>query len=99
MIGISKTNNSDSNSGFSSGPFLRYYFLKPDKRINLLTEVNYFYGKNDINTQIYVTKTYGTTAQQLKSTNFALTVYQPVASIYTINMVIYSILITSALPF
>jgi hypothetical protein len=44
--GISKTNNDASNSGFSVGPFLRYYFLKPEKRVNLLAEVDYYYGKN-----------------------------------------------------
>lgn len=29
-----------SNHYFGIGPFTRYYFLKPDKRVNILTEIN-----------------------------------------------------------
>ena len=46
-FGYSKTKGSSfSNTGFGVGPFLRYYFLKPEKRINILLEANYFYGKD-----------------------------------------------------
>lgn len=38
-----KSNGSPSNIGFGVGPFARYYFLKSEKRINLLTEANYNY--------------------------------------------------------
>ena len=46
-FGYSKTKgNSFSSTGFGVGPFLRYYFLKPEKRVNILLETNYFYGKD-----------------------------------------------------
>lgn len=38
-----KSNGSPSNIGFGIGPFARYYFLKTEKRVNLLTEANYNY--------------------------------------------------------
>lgn len=38
-----KSNGSPSNVGYGGGPFARYYFLKPEKRINLLAEANYNY--------------------------------------------------------
>ena len=37
--------NSTSNTGYGLGPFIRYYFLKYDKNINFLLEVNYNYLK------------------------------------------------------
>ncbi len=46
-LNYSKTKgNSSSNSGFGVGPFVRYYFLKPEKIINVLIEANYYYGKD-----------------------------------------------------
>lgn len=54
-----KSNGSPSNIGFGVGPFARYYFLKSEKRINLLTEVNYNYytsktqGFNSTNSTSY----------------------------------------------
>lgn len=33
-----------SNTSYSISPFLRYYFLKPDKIINIFTEISYGYG-------------------------------------------------------
>lgn len=46
-FGYSKTKgSSSSNTGFGVGPFLRYYFLKPEKMVNVLLEANYFYGKD-----------------------------------------------------
>lgn len=57
-FGYAKTNgNSSSSSGFGFGPFVRYYFLKPEKTINILIEVNYSYSK-DINSSNY-NKGYG----------------------------------------
>jgi len=45
--GYNKTKGvSSSSSGFGLGPYIRYYFLKPDKRVNLLAEANYYYGKD-----------------------------------------------------
>ena len=45
-IGYSKVNgNNSSSTGYSLGPFLRYYFLKPEKIVNFLFEANYAYGK------------------------------------------------------
>lgn len=32
-----------SNTGFGGGPFVRYYFLKPEKIVNLFAEANYNY--------------------------------------------------------
>ncbi|MBX9780694.1 MAG: hypothetical protein K2X26_10125 [Chitinophagaceae bacterium] len=43
--------SSTSVSIFTIGPFFRYYFLKPEKTVNLLSEVNYAYtvSKNNNN--------------------------------------------------
>ena len=49
-----KTKGGNSNSGFSVGPFIRYYFLKTEKNINFLVEANYYYGK-DFNKSDFVT--------------------------------------------
>lgn len=38
-----KSNGSPSSIGFGGGPFIRYYFLNPEKRINLFADVNYNY--------------------------------------------------------
>jgi len=48
----SKTLNGSASGGssksysFSAGPFMRYYFLDEDKPFNILTEINYQYGKS-----------------------------------------------------
>src|SRR5690606_33916513 len=34
----------NSGYGFGIGPFVRYYFLKPDKRINFLSHIEYQFG-------------------------------------------------------
>ena len=52
--GYGKTKGGNSNSGFSVGPFVRYYFLKTEKNINFLVEANYYYGK-DFNKSDFVT--------------------------------------------
>lgn len=38
-----KTNGSPSSIGYGGGPFARYYFLKPEKRVNVFAEANYNY--------------------------------------------------------
>lgn len=43
-FGYSKTKGNSSNSGYGIGPFVRYYFLKPEKTVNVLAEVNYNYS-------------------------------------------------------
>ncbi|OAZ03668.1 hypothetical protein [Flavobacterium succinicans] len=46
-FGFSRINgNNNSTSGISVRPFLRYYFLKPENRINVLLEANYSYAKD-----------------------------------------------------
>lgn len=52
--GYGKTKGGNSNSGFSVGPFVRYYFLNTEKNINFLIEANYYYGK-DFNKSDFVT--------------------------------------------
>jgi hypothetical protein len=38
-----KTNGSPSSIGYGGGPFARYYFLKPEKTVNVFAEANYNY--------------------------------------------------------
>lgn len=38
-----KTSGASSNTSFGGGPFARYYFLKPEKRVNVFAEANYNY--------------------------------------------------------
>ena len=53
--------DSPDETGYNFGPYLRYYFLKQDKVVNLFLEGNYFYGKyNTVNSA--VTNSYGFTA-------------------------------------
>lgn len=44
--GFNKTDGGFSNSGFGIGPYVRYYFLKPESLVNILIEPNYYYGKD-----------------------------------------------------
>ena len=45
-LSFSSPSGENNNSwGYSVGPFLRYYFLKPEKTLNFLTEVNYYFGQ------------------------------------------------------
>lgn len=51
-LGINSHKFSSSSTGgtvkdYSFGPFVRYYFMKPDKRVNILAQVSYFYGINN----------------------------------------------------
>ena len=44
-VGINKEGEKANNyTDFNVGPFIRYYFLHPEKKINILTEANYQYG-------------------------------------------------------
>lgn len=38
-----KSNGSPSSIGYGGGPFIRYYFLNPEKRINFFADLNYNY--------------------------------------------------------
>lgn len=49
-----------STNSIGLGPFVRYYFLKPEKRVNIFLEMSYGFGKTFYNGSIisadYVTK-------------------------------------------
>lgn len=45
-LGYTKPKDYDSSFSYGIGPFVRYYFLKEDKKINILTEVNYSFGES-----------------------------------------------------
>lgn len=49
-----KTKNNDtSSSSFGIGPFVRYYFLKSDKQINILADTSYVYHNSNSNGGVY----------------------------------------------
>ncbi len=43
-FGYSKTDGGVSGIGYGGGPFVRYYFLKPEKIVNILAEAKYSIG-------------------------------------------------------
>jgi hypothetical protein len=43
-FGISMPETGRHSTTYGIGPFARYYFLKPEKMINILTQVGYYYG-------------------------------------------------------
>ncbi len=45
-FGYTKPQGYDNSFGYGIGPFIRYYFLKEDKLINLLAQANYSFGVN-----------------------------------------------------
>ena len=45
-FGYTKPEGYQSDFGYGIGPFIRYYFLKEDKRINILAQANYNFGQN-----------------------------------------------------
>ncbi len=45
-FGYTNPKNYNSSSGFGVGPFVRYYFLKQESRVNLLAHLEYTYGAN-----------------------------------------------------
>lgn len=44
-IGYTKPKNYESSFGYGVGPFVRYYFLKEEKRVNLFAQTNYIFGE------------------------------------------------------
>lgn len=44
-IGYTKPKDSDNSLAYGVGPFVRYYFLKEDKRINFFAQANYVFGE------------------------------------------------------
>lgn len=54
-IGFSR-NNDNKSSGiwfYGGGPFARYYLLKSDNRVNILTHIGYYYSKDNDNKSSY----------------------------------------------
>ncbi len=50
LFAYNKTENNSSVISYGIGPYARYYFLKPENRINVLTHVGYsYYGNNSTN--------------------------------------------------
>jgi hypothetical protein len=45
--GESSGGGSNNNLKFTIGPFIRYYFLNPDKQFNILGDVSYQFGINN----------------------------------------------------
>ena len=46
-FGISMPEAGNHSTTYGIGPFVRYYFLKPEKMINILTQVGYYYGTSN----------------------------------------------------
>ena len=50
LLAYSKPENGSSVTSFGVGPYIRYYILNPEKRINILTHAGYAYsGSNNSN--------------------------------------------------
>lgn len=50
LFAYSKPENGSSVTGYGIGPYIRYYLLKPENRVNILTHVGYAYsGSNNSN--------------------------------------------------
>lgn len=47
-FGYGKTSGAPSNTSYGASPFVRYYFLKPEKLINILAEASYGYSISKI---------------------------------------------------
>ncbi len=45
-LGYNKPNGNTSNFGYGARPFARYYFLEPEKLINVFAEANYGFNTN-----------------------------------------------------
>ncbi len=48
-FGLSIPENGNNVTSYGIGPFARYYFLKPEKTVNILTQVGYYYGSSSTN--------------------------------------------------
>ena len=50
LFAYSKPENGSSVTSYGIGPYIRYYLLKPESRVNILTQVEYAYsGSNNSN--------------------------------------------------
>lgn len=50
LLAYNKPENNSSVISYGAGPFVRYYFLKPENRVNVLAHVGYtYYGNNSTN--------------------------------------------------
>ena len=47
LFTYNKTENSNSKITYGIGPYARYYLLKTEKRVNVLTHIEYSYNGND----------------------------------------------------
>lgn len=50
---LSLPENGVNSTSFGGGPFVRYYFLKPEKKINILSQVSYYYASNSDSPKSY----------------------------------------------
>ena len=50
VFGYSKIDGANNNTSYGAGPFIRYYLLKPEKLINILTHISYYYGSSGTST-------------------------------------------------
>lgn len=48
---LSIREQSENVTGYGVGPFARYYFLKPEKTVNVLAQISYFYGTSSDNSK------------------------------------------------
>lgn len=50
LLAYNKPENGNSITSYGIGPFARYYFLKPENRINILSHIGYtYYGNSNAN--------------------------------------------------
>ncbi len=50
-FGLSIPEQGSNVTSYGVGPFARYYFLKPEKTINILSQVGYYYGTSSSDTR------------------------------------------------
>lgn len=46
----SKTDGGNDQTSYGAGPFIRYYLLSTEKRLNILTHASYYYGTGNTDT-------------------------------------------------
>ena len=52
LLAYNKTENSSPVTSYGVGPYVRYYLLKPENRINVLSHIGYsYYGNNNSNSK------------------------------------------------
>ncbi len=47
LFAYSKIRNGSSATNYGIGPYIRYYFLRPEKRVNVLSQIGFTYSGND----------------------------------------------------